>query len=111
MNNGQRMHFGEVLRLAREERMLLLAAMAASAPRRRSRELQSLRDADGSSLVSIAVALERLSFAPTLYGRCDVCGVEVARVTLDREPWSTRCPDHAEESPWQRLDSSSILPS
>ena len=110
MSNGQRMHFGELLRMAREERMLLLSAMGATAPSRRTRELQRLRDAEGSTLVSIAMALDRLSFAPTLFGRCDVCDAEVPGATLNREPWCTRCADHAEKPSWDRLHSASTLP-
>jgi DnaK suppressor protein len=38
-------------------------------------------------------ALEKI--AAGSYGRCDVCGAEIAAGRLEARPWATRCIDHA----------------
>jgi DnaK suppressor protein len=44
-------------------------------------------------LAEVKRAQEKL--AEGTYGRCDECGVEIARERLEARPWATRCVSHA----------------
>jgi len=44
-------------------------------------------------LAEVLRAEEKLSDGT--YGKCDVCGTEIAPARLEARPWATRCLDHA----------------
>jgi len=35
------------------------------------------------------------AFETEAFGRCEVCGVDLARAALERQPWLMNCPAHA----------------
>ena len=56
-----------------------------------------LASAEGRRLYQIDDALRRLYKEPEAFGRCAVCGREIAAERLDIVPWTTTCADHAEQ--------------
>ena len=46
----------------------------------------------GSELTAVERALERLDDGT--YGRCEVCGAELAQADLESDPLATRCAAH-----------------
>ena len=49
-------------------------------------------------LREIDAAITRLRANPQEFGRCVVCGAEIAAERLELVPWAQRCPSHAAAS-------------
>jgi RNA polymerase-binding transcription factor DksA len=56
-----------------------------------------LLSVEGQRLAQIDEALRRLYKEPDTFGRCVVCGEEIAMERLDIVPWATLCRDHQAE--------------
>jgi DnaK suppressor protein len=56
-----------------------------------------LASAEGRRLYQIDEALRRLYKEPDDFGKCAVCGREIAAERLDLLPWTTMCAEHAEQ--------------
>ena len=56
-----------------------------------------LASAEGRHLYRIDDALRRLYKAPDDFGKCAVCGKDIAGERLDLVPWTTTCAEHAEQ--------------
>ena len=56
-----------------------------------------LASAEGRRLYQIDEALRRLYKEPDDFGKCSVCGAEIADERLDLIPWATTCAQHAEQ--------------
>ena len=52
---------------------------------------------EGRYLYRVEEALRRLYKEPDTFGRCVVCGEEIAMERLDIVPWATLCRDHQAE--------------
>lgn len=109
---GNRVHFREILRRARAQSMLTLAATNAAIDRREKNHTRStigeaamiereidqlIAEQESSTLVAIDSALQLLRDNPRLYGVCIVCGVPISTAQLSFAPWRSRCDAHAEE--------------
>ena len=117
LSTGRRLHYGEVLRRAREQSLLTLAATNAMIVKHDVRSASScntdvarieheidqlVADQESTTLVAIGDALRVLSEAPELYGVCDVCGQAISLERLNVRPWTGRCDVHADELPWDQ---------
>lgn len=106
MTIGHRIHFAEMLRRARDERLLTLAVANGKVAARDSRRYamgfsriameieRSTSDSDSYALVSIETALRVLRETPDFYGVCARCGTPIAAAKLEREPWTDACDGH-----------------
>ena len=56
-----------------------------------------LASAEGRRLYRIDDALRRLYKEPDAFGKCAVCGRDIAAERLDLVPWTTTCAEHAEQ--------------
>ncbi len=114
VTTGDRVHFREVLRRARAQSMLSLAATNAVIDRREKRRATKAFDAaamieqeidqliaeqESSILVAINDALLVLHDNPELYGVCEKCGepISTARLCLRRGPYGAT---HTRKSPF-----------
>lgn len=56
-----------------------------------------LASAEGRRLYQIDEALRRMYKEPEDFGKCTVCGAEIAAERLDLIPWTSTCSRHAEQ--------------
>lgn len=94
MTTGQRLHYTEMLRRAREEQALIASALNCVVPRRASGIGHVLTESANATLASIARAQLLARIDPEGYGECEVCGKSISSSRLDVAPWSRRCEDH-----------------
>lgn len=95
MTVGHRIHFGEVLRLAREQSMLVIAATdCALAERWPGRNAARLLAHERETLVRIDGALRALRADPCAFGVCEECGSDISIARLSVTPWARRCDAH-----------------
>ncbi len=112
VTTGCRVHFREMLRRAREQSVLTLAATNAVIDRRDQRlaraplseagliehEIdQFIAEQESATLVAIYDALQVLRETPDLYGVCEECGEPISLARLNIAPWISRCDEHAKE--------------
>lgn len=64
-----------------------------------------LASAEGRRLYQIDEALRRLYKEPEKFGKCGVCGKDIAAARLDLIPWATTCAEHAEQDESSRVAS------
>ncbi len=96
MTFGDRYHYAGILRRAREEHTLVLAALG-NAERCDTREVGRAIEMRRHELSDIALALEEVSAGSLEFGSCEICGGAIESFRLDVEPWTRRCGFH--ESP------------
>ncbi|HEX9128646.1 MAG TPA: TraR/DksA C4-type zinc finger protein [Gemmatimonadaceae bacterium] len=111
MITGDRIRFRKILRQARANSVLALAATHAamektegraatsfSEERRSEQQIdQIIADQESATLFAIDGLLELLRDKSDSYGVCEKCGVPVVLARLRLPPWSSRCGKHAEE--------------
>ncbi len=111
MTPSRRRRYQKLLKQAREQSMLVVAATTAVGGRPRSsargdgaladcalieREIDSLiAEQENDQLAAIDRALLVLQTEPEAFGRCEECGEEIPREWLDVAPWMSRCEEHA----------------
>ncbi|MGZ3372029.1 MAG: TraR/DksA family transcriptional regulator [Gemmatimonadaceae bacterium] len=108
---GDRIRFREILRQARANSVLALAATHAALEKtehraatsfsdeRRSEQQfdQVIADQESATLFAIDGLLELLRDRSDSYGVCEKCGVPILLARLRFPPWTSRCEKHAEE--------------
>jgi RNA polymerase-binding transcription factor DksA len=112
VTTGDRVHYREILRRARAQSMLTIAATNAVIDRREKRHAtkalgeaamiereidQLIADQESATLVAINGALQVLHDNPQLYGVCEKCGEPISPARLNSAPWRSRCDEHPEE--------------
>ena len=94
MTIGQRMHYADLLRRAREEHILMLSAVNGIVKWNERGHRRLLADMEARTLEAIVSALGALGKEPAAYGRCEECGEEIPPQVLDATPWARTCDRH-----------------
>ena len=111
LRTGERIQLREVLRLARAQSVLALAAKNAaiekratlasetglSAAARAQQQIdQSIAAEESETLIAIHGALQLLHDEPESYGVCVRCGRPLSAAQLRFSPWISSCEGHAD---------------
>ena len=111
MMTGDRIRYREILRRARANSVLALAATRAAMERaedhvatsfseERGSEQQidqTIADEESATLFAINGLLEVLRAGSDSHGVCEKCGASIMLARLRLPPWSSRCEKHLEE--------------
>lgn len=111
LTTGERIELREVLRQARAQSVLALAATNAAIEKRANQASETGLSAaaraeqqidrfiaaeESETLFAIHGALQLLHDAPESYGVCDRCGRPLSAAQLRFSPWISSCERHAE---------------